>query len=29
MTKLHKKIVLTGACGSLGMEIRAAFNIIG
>ena len=23
MTKLHKKIVLTGACGSLGMEIRA------
>ncbi|MDC1231246.1 NAD(P)-dependent oxidoreductase, partial [Octadecabacter sp.] len=22
MTKLHKKIVLTGACGSLGMEIR-------
>jgi len=23
MPKLHKKIVLTGACGSLGMEIRA------
>lgn len=23
MTKLHKKIVLTGACGNLGMEIRA------
>lgn len=22
MTKLHKKIVLTGACGSLGMELR-------
>ncbi|PVA07539.1 NAD-dependent epimerase/dehydratase family protein [Thalassorhabdomicrobium marinisediminis] len=23
MSKLHKKIVLTGACGNLGMEIRA------
>jgi uronate dehydrogenase len=23
MTKLHKKIVLTGACGNLGMELRA------